>query len=273
MAELVRIYAEDNNFQHAEVLRRNRVKRQKNREFFVEGVKPIELALRNGWQVSAFLYSRDRALSGWATGILSSSPAERHMELPGALMAKLSEREEPSELIALVRMRPDDPARIPLSSPFLALVLDRPASPGNIGMIIRACDAFGASGAVVTGHAADVYDPKAVRASVGTLFSVPVVRMGSHAQLLAWIAQARARFPDLEIVGTSARGTASLAEHPFARPTVLLLGNETSGLSVQYKAMCDTLLRIPMRGAASSLNVASAASIALYEWERRQGRR
>lgn len=271
MPPVIRIYSENNDFQHAEVLKRNREKRQKNKEFFVEGVKPIEQAIASRWPISAFLYSRDRQLSGWAKDILAASSAESHFELPDELMRKLSDKEETSELIALVRMAEDLLDRIPVSDRFLVLVLDRPASPGNLGTMIRTADAFGAAGVIITGHAADLYDPKTVRASIGTLFSTPVVRIGSPAELLPWFAQVRKRLGELQIVGTSAKGTALAAQHDFQKPTVLLLGNETWGLSARYKEMCDALVRIPIQGSASSLNVAEAAAIMLYEIARQRG--
>ena len=88
-------------------------------------------------------------------------------------------------------MPPDDLNRIPAVPRFLGVVLDRPANPGNVGSIIRSADAFGADGIMVTGHAADVYDPRAVRASTGSLFARPVVRCPSHREVIAW-AEARA---------------------------------------------------------------------------------
>src|SRR5215470_6453782 len=95
---------------------------------------------------------------------------------PG-LLAELGAKDEGSpELVAVVEMPGDDLDRIQAGSDFLGVLLDRPASPGNIGSIIRAADALGAHGVIVTGHAADVYDPRCVRASTGSLFALPVVR-------------------------------------------------------------------------------------------------
>lgn len=197
--------------------------------------------------------------------ILTESKAKRHFELPEALMQKLSEKEETSELIALVNMREDDLGRIKARKNLLVVVFDRPASPGNLGTIIRTCDAFKVDGLIVTGHAADVYDPKTIRASVGTLFSMPVIRIPSHKELLPWFEQLRGELGGVQIIGTSAKGTKDVAEQDFTTPTILLLGNETLGLSMQYKELADALVKIPVHGTASSLNVASAASIVLYE--------
>ncbi len=182
----VAVDSENNDFQHADVLKRNRVKRQKNREFFVEGVKPIEQAIANHWEISAILYDKNRPLSDWAKRILQQSNAKIHFELRPELMQKLSDKAETSELIALVRMAKDDLARIPISKDFLVIILDRPASPGNLGTIIRTCNAFTVNGIIITGHSVDLYYPKTVRASIGTLFSTPVNPIGSPSKLLTW---------------------------------------------------------------------------------------
>jgi 23S rRNA (uridine2479-2'-O)-methyltransferase len=268
--ERITIYSENNEFQHAEVLKRNREKRQKNKEFFVEGVKPIEQLLTHKWEVTAFLHDKERMLSDWATTTIEEANPQKLLALPQELMQKLSDKEETSELIALARMQPDALSRIPITAPFLVLILDRPASPGNLGTIIRTADAFKANGIIITGHAADLYDPKTIRASVGTIFSTPVIRIGSPQELLSWIEQVRTALGELQIIGTSAKGTKNMQEQSFEKPTLLLLGNETLGLSAQYKTMSDALVRIPIRGSASSLNVASAAAMILYEIERQR---
>src|SRR5688572_20865589 len=111
--KVVRVYSESGDFQLALALRDSRNKRQKQREFFVESVACIDALRGSGFQVSTFLYCGER-LSDWARGTLSSVAAERHLELTPELLQKLSARNEPSELIAIVRMPPDDLARIPI---------------------------------------------------------------------------------------------------------------------------------------------------------------
>jgi 23S rRNA (uridine2479-2'-O)-methyltransferase len=152
------------------------------------------------------------------------------------------------------------------------VLFDRPASPGNLGSLIRSCDALGVDGVLVTGHATDVYDPECVRASTGSLFCVPVVRIHQQDVLTNWLAAFRQRWPRVQQVGADEQGPCRLDAHDFQPPTLLLLGNETWGLSAAYRAQCDVLVHIPMQGAASSLNVASAGSILLYEIARQRNR-
>jgi TrmH family RNA methyltransferase len=228
-------------------------------------VRAINGATAAGWKVRAFAYPRDRQLSQWASSILESSNAEEHFEITPELFAELSEKEEPSELLAIVAQRENDVARIPVRGGMLVVVVDRPANPGNLGTIIRSCDAFGADGVIVTGHAVDLYDPGVVRASVGSFFSIPCVTLPSHAEVAAWLERVRASYPGVTFVGTSARATVPLREFVWGTEVVLAIGNETAGLSHAYRELCDAVVGMPMRGTATSLNAAVAASIALYE--------
>lgn len=264
------IYTENNDFQHLEALSRNRVKRLRHRQVFVEGVLAINQLVENKWPLDAFIYSRDQRLSDWATHLLKTSSAKTHYELPAHLMAKLSQKEEPSELLAIAQMPADDLDRIPLNPTALVVILDRPTNPGNLGTILRSADAFGVNGIIITGHAVDPYEPKTIRASRGCLFSVPLVRVETNQALTDWLHALKAQFPTSQIVGTSAKAETNIASHAFSHPTILMMGNETTGLRKAYQALCDTLVKIPMSGSASSLNVAVATSIFLYEVNKMQ---
>jgi TrmH family RNA methyltransferase len=247
------------------VLRRNRNKRHRYGEFVVEGVRAINGALAAGWTVRSFAYPRDRQLSRWATDILDASTADSHLAVAPALFDTISEKEESSELLAVVATRPDSIDRIPVRAGMLVVVVDRPGSPGNLGTLIRSCDAFGADGVIVSGHGVDLYDPATIRASVGSFFAVPSIALPSHREVGEWVSGLRQSYPGLTLVGTSARASSDLRDFAWGTEVVLLVGNETTGLSHAYREMCDDVVRIPMRGTATSLNAAVATSIVLYE--------
>jgi TrmH family RNA methyltransferase len=267
---IIRIISEDSYFQYLETIRHNRTKRHRAGEFFVEGVRAITQAVEKGWEMRALAYSREKRLSDWARGIIANAGARRHYELSLTLMEKLSQKEESSELIALVAMPQDELSRIPLHERLLVVILDRPASPGNLGAILRSCDALGVDGVIVSGHAADLYDPETIRATVGSFFSVPVVRLPSHTELLPWLDDLKQRVHGLQMVGTSARAKIPIGKWNFTLPTILSVGNETNGLSDAYQALADGMVTIPMQGYASSLNLACATSILLYEVSRQR---
>ncbi|GAA0897037.1 TrmH family RNA methyltransferase [Virgisporangium ochraceum] len=251
-----RITTRNATFQQWQALLGSRTKRHRAGEFLVHGVRPITLAFEHGWDVRAVLYPDGRELSRWARETLARADG---VAMAPELLAELAEKEEP-ELLAVVAIPDDDLTRIPLRGNALVVVFDRPTTPGNIGTLVRSADAFGAAGVVVTGHAADPYDPKAVRASTGSLFALPVVRAPSHREVVAWASAAGVQF-----VGTDESGDVDVDAFDLTGPRVVVIGNETRGLSGGWRQACGHLVRIPIGGAASSLNAAAAATVVLYE--------
>jgi TrmH family RNA methyltransferase len=270
VAAVQRVTSRNARFQQFQALLGNRNKRQRAREFLVQGVRPITIAIERGWPIHTLIFDGSRSLSGWAQELLRSVRAEQ-VAMSSELLAELGEKEEAApEVIAVMEIPDDDLGRIAVGPQFLGVVFDRPTSPGNIGSIIRSADAFGAGGVIVTGHAADVYDPKAVRASTGSLFGVPAVRVPSHREVVAWVEEQRERGYPVRIVGTYEHGEADLFDFDLTGPTLLLIGNETKGLSAAWREACDHMVSIPMTGTASSLNAANAATAVLYEAARQR---
>jgi 23S rRNA (uridine2479-2'-O)-methyltransferase len=143
--------------------------------------------------------------------------------------------------------------------------LDRPSSPGNLGAIIRSCNAFGIDAVLLTGHSVDAYDPKTITASRGTVFTVPVIPLESNAQLQKLLIELKAMHHHFRVYGSSAQYGHDLRTMRLTPNFGLIIGNETHGMSDFLKSHCDDVLSISMHGAASSLNVACATSIMLYE--------
>jgi tRNA G18 (ribose-2'-O)-methylase SpoU len=269
MTRTLRVTTRNASFQQWQALLTNRTKRQRAGEFLVQGVRPITQAVEQGWTVHTLIYPDRQALSAWAREMLDRTGATR-VAMSAELVAELADKEA-AELIAVVALPDDDLGRIPPTANLLTAVFDRPSTPGNLGTLIRSADAFGVSAVIVTGHAADPYDPRSVRASTGSLFAVPVIRADSHREVLDWIAGLRL---PVQVVGTDEHGAVDIADHDLTTPTVVAIGNETHGLSSGWRDACDPMLRIPIIGAASSLNAAAAATVVFYEAHRqRSGRR
>lgn len=259
-------------FQYWQTLLTNRTKRNRAGEMIVQGVRPITLALQSPLEARAVLATRSSALSRWASETIAAATAAGAAQFTVAeeLMRELGEKEEDApEVLLVVAIPPDDPARLPTPDDTLLVALDRPSSPGNIGSIVRSVDALGGHGVLVTGHAADPYDPKALRASTGSSLMVPTVRLPSAQALLEWRDAAGL---DLQLVGTDEAGTVDVWDVDFTRPTLIVTDNEHAGMSTAWREACDVLTRIPMGGHASSLNAANATSIILYEAARQRSR-
>jgi 23S rRNA (uridine2479-2'-O)-methyltransferase len=256
-------------FQQWEALLANRNKRARSGTFLIQGVRPITLAVERGWPIESMLHAPAGRRSPWAASMLAAVESPRFV-LAAELLRELGGKDdETPELVAVGRIRPDDLARIDLGGEApLLVVFDRPTSPGNLGTLVRSADAFGARGVVVAGHAADVYDPRTVRASTGSLFTLPVVHAPAAQDVLAWCAEQRA---DLRIVGTDERAATTVDRQDLRGPTVVVVGNETTGMSAAWRAACTEVAAIPIGGAASSLNAATAATVVLYEAARQRG--
>jgi tRNA G18 (ribose-2'-O)-methylase SpoU len=263
-ARIVAIGRRNSTFQVLESLRTNRQKRHGTRTFLVEGVVPINRAIDRGWAVAAFAYN-PASLSSWARDVLARTAAPVRYELSPELLAALSGKDEPSEVLALLSMPDDRIERIPVRPDLLVAIADRPASPGNLGTLLRSCDALGVHGLIVSGHAADPYDPAAVSASRGAIFDVPLARADSHQPVADWLAGVRATLGACRLVGADEAADVEIGDEDFTGPTAIVFGSEARGLSRAYLQLCDTRVRIPMVGSATSLNVSVAASIVFYE--------
>ncbi len=265
-----RVERRNATFQYWQTLLTNRTKRTRAGEVLVQGVRPITVAVESGVEVTAVLLDdRDRH-SAWAEEVIARTGAPVTV-VAHELMVELGDKEDTApELLALVRMPSDDLDRLPDGPDAVVLVLDRPSSPGNIGTLVRSADALGAAAVVTTGHAADVWDPKTVRASTGSVFALPVVRADAAAQVLDWVDRRRAGGGSVTVVGTDESGDVLLSEASLSGALVLVVGNETRGMSRAWSRACDVVARIPMAGSASSLNAAASGSIALYEVARRR---
>ena len=270
-ARALPVTSENHWFQLALTLKTNRQKRSREKLFFVEGVRSINQLRGNpAWRVQTLLYCPQRRLSGWARDVLRDCPDAKRLELSAELMEKLADREEGSEMLALVGMPETKLEDLPAARDSCIVVLDRPGNPGNLGSIIRSCDVFGAAGIVVAGHAVDPYDPLVVRASAGAFFSQLIAQADTNERIGAWLTRIGREAPGTRIVGTSARANRMIDDVDLSGPVILLFGSETMGLSAWMKSRCHELVGMPMRGVASSLNLAAAVTAVLYERDRQR---
>jgi TrmH family RNA methyltransferase len=271
-----RIVSKDAAWQKFEVLKTNRNKRYRYGQFFVEGVRNLNEAVRNGWTIDSFIFSFEFHLSDWARNLLETVPTQVNYALSGALMSQLSGKTDASELCALIRMRDDvkwaaAPGQ-PDNKAMLAVLFDRPSNKGNLGTVIRSCDALGVDRLLLTGHGVDRYDPEVLAASMGSLFRLPVIYLADNGSLQSWIDEHRKVYPSLQIIGTTAHQERQIDQIDLTVPTLLIIGNETDGISRWLREQSTMLATIPMNpsGAATSLNVSCAATVLLYEvWRQR----
>jgi TrmH family RNA methyltransferase len=245
----------------------DRKHRRREGAFVVEGIQPVWQAVEAGAEIEALVV---------APGLLGRSAARamvaereqagtRVTRVSDDLFRRLSGRDGPSGLAAIVRTAQPALASLPVGPDSVFVALHEIANPGNLGTIIRTANATGAAGVVLIGVSADPYDPAAVKASMGALFTTPVCGAGTE-EFFSW-----ASLAGVSVVTTSAKAADSFWEAPYPRPLALLLGSEGTGLPEEMLARGALAVRIPMVGTAESLNLAVAAGVLLYELRRRMG--
>ncbi len=254
----------DTVFQELNALLYNTKKRRRRQEFLVQGVKPVERAIRNGSEITTILIGPEGVHSQWGHWVVDHSQGATIVQLEQELLDELAQKETRVELLIVCRLREAALQDLTVGPSDLIVACDRPRSPGNFGSLIRSADALGASAVLRVGHGCDPFDPRVIRASVGSVFSLPIVSVGGPAQISEWLNTV----PTLSVVATDEEGDPIWAA-PLKRPALILIGNEARGLSKGAQALATTTIGIPMGGSASSLNMVSAASIVLYEYRRR----
>ena len=265
------IYTKNAAYQKFEVLKTNRNKRYRYHEFLVEGVRSLKEAVKNGWKINSLLYARE-GLSDWAKDMVRTVKTEMNYCLTPELMRDLSGKEDTSELMAVIEMREDSLETVQLGKvPFIVL-FDRPSNRGNLGTMIRSCDALGADMLILTGHGVDLYDPDVVVSAMGSFFNLPVIRMADQDVLFRFVDEMKKKYEAFQLVGTTAHKETPVYTVNLKAPTLLMMGNETMGLNKAFKEKCDVLCTIPMAETsyASSFNVSCAASILMYEITRQR---
>ncbi|MGZ8625920.1 MAG: TrmH family RNA methyltransferase [Actinomycetota bacterium] len=250
----------------AEALRlKKRALRDGERRFLVEGAQAVAEALASGGGL-ARLYHTDPTHPLVAR---ARDAATELVEVNNEVMGKLTSTVTPQGLVGIAGYVDTGIDALPPDAGCVAL-LHAVRDPGNAGTIVRSADAAGARGVVFSSDSVDVYNPKTVRATAGSLFHLPVVR---GIETAAAVDALRAR--GMRILAMDASGEQDLYEVDLTDPVAFLFGNEAWGLPGEVAALADATVRVPILGAAESLNLAAAATVCLFEWARqqREGRR
>ncbi|MGN6687895.1 MAG: TrmH family RNA methyltransferase [Actinomycetales bacterium] len=251
--------------------------RAQDRRFLAEGPQAVREALASAHADGP---GSDR---GVLEVFVTADQVERHRELlelaaeadvpvvpvSGEVMAAVAQTVTPQGIAAVCRFLDVPLADVVATAPPLVAVLAHVRDPGNAGTVIRCADAAGAEAVVLSDASVDVYNPKAVRASAGSLFHLPVVVGADLATLTAEL-----RTAGLRVLAADGAGTQDLDEVTdsgvLARPTAWVFGNEAWGLPDDVLELCDDVVRVPIHGAAESLNLATAAAVCLYASARAQ---
>ncbi len=240
-----------------------REKRTKFRRaaFLVEGPHLLEMAANSGAAISEVfvteLFMRKKQHQGFLRSMERVAGAV--YEVNDRVMDRITDTGMPQGIAAVATCRPVKPGELILQQAALIVVIDGIQDPGNLGTIIRTADAAGADAVFLLHGTCDAFMPKAIRATAGSIFNVPIVSIEEDV-LIAWLREKR-----IQLAITAADAENDIYSTDLTAPLAIAFGNEARGVSSRLKQVADLFLRIPIFGKAESLNVATSAAICLYE--------
>lgn len=236
--------------------------RRRQGQFFAEGEELVRRAFDYGGKVHCLIVSERFAAAPEAAELIDKA-IRAGVEVVTAtegLLAKTLEAKPTPECLAVVERRIAPLVSIFSKASPLVMMVEHVENADNLGMLLRSTDAAGVDGVVLAADTTDPFNRRVVRGSRGAVFTVPICV--SH-DITRPVAEARKH--DLQVIAASARSDVPYTAPDYARPSLIVVGNEHVGISDELRELADTVVRIPMRGRINSLNIAVAASILLYE--------
>lgn len=243
----------------------NKKDREESGTFMAEGLKLVIDALELGWSIRTLVYAKAAKGKPLVEQVAAKTVARGGLvlEVSEKVLSSVTRRDNPQMVVGIFEQQWQRLDHLAPERNRTFVALDRVRDPGNLGTIIRTADAAGASGVILVGECTDPFSLETVRATMGSIFAMPLYR-ASVAEFLAFSRQSGA-----QVVATHLAGAVDYRTIDYkAKPTILLMGNEQSGLPDQLAGAADRLARIPQQGLADSLNLAVATAVMLFEARR-----
>lgn len=243
----------------------NRKERDETGLFLIEGEREITRASETGFPIETLFFSREFFNSEEKENLVRTfkEKGKEHYSLTGNVFRKLSYRENPDGLLAVARQVrrgiKDLDAILKKKSDPLFIVAESLEKPGNLGTILRSCDGCGVDALILADQLTDIFNPNVVRASMGTLFSVPIIESDGES-IVRYLNDKK-----IEIFAATPEGAAEYTQCDYTKGSAFVVGSEHSGLSKLFRERAGKKVFIPMHGIADSLNVSLAATLLMYE--------
>lgn len=243
-----------------------RREREKTGLFLIEGCRECQRALEQNWEIVTCYYTPSLFKDSVSDSLLTKLENQgiERIEVAPHVFEKIAYREGPDGFLAVAKQRIASLEAIKKDNPFLLLV-EGIEKPGNLGSMLRSSDAAGVDALIICDQQVDVFSPNVVRASMGTLFSIPCIPVSSD-KALAWCKQ-----KGIELVATTPSAKEAYTAISYQKGVAIAMGSEKEGLSQTLLEAADVKVMIPMRGLADSLNVSAAATLLLFEVIRQRG--
>jgi RNA methyltransferase, TrmH family len=250
-----------NDFIKNVVRLRQRSHRDEQGQFLIEGFREVTRAIENGWIPAQLITCPALADTDSGATLKAACTANniQILECTEPVFRKIAYRENPDGVLAVAPQRKLELHSLKLPADPLLVVAESVEKPGNLGTILRSSDAAGADAVIICDPRTDLFNPNVVRASTGTLFSMPLAAASSM-ETISWLKQHR-----IQMVASTPHAESLYTNVDFRKPSAIILGTEESGLSSAWLDASPVLARIPMHGNADSLNVSAAATILLFE--------
>ena len=230
--------------------------------FLAEGLKAVGQTRDSKSNVETIVFTRDLLVSEFGNNLVryfSELGNVEMLEVSAAVFESLARKDKPQGIAAVIHQEWSSFSEFDLVHSGLFVALESIQNPGNLGTILRTCDAVGANALILLNNSTDPYDPAAVKASMGSIFTVPIIKSTSD-ELLDW-----AKKQSLPIIGTSDKASHSCFDFPFPNPCLVLMGSEREGLPSELVRHTCEMVGIPMAGEVDSLNLSVATGIILYQ--------
>ncbi len=239
----------------------DRKERQQSGLFFVEGLRIVGEAVQKGWKIETLVVAPELLISLFGQQLVADVATRqgRIEEVSADVFRSLSLKDGPQGIAAVIHQRWGNLDEVHLNSGDTWIALDSVQDPGNLGTILRTSDSAGCRGVILLDQSTDPFDPGTVRASMGAVFSQPLIKTSLPA-FASWKKRENAA-----VIGTSDKGKQDYHRFDYPDRLVVLMGSERQGLQEQHLALCSEVVSIPMQGESDSLNLAVATALVVYE--------
>lgn len=237
--------------------------RKENNLIVIEGIREVRLALFAGFEITTIYYC-PAVMGDEMLDELSTIPEKDRIEVSEMVFSKIAYREGSGGMIALARPRILKLKDLLLGESPLILVLESVEKPGNLGALLRTADAANLDAVIVCDPQTDIFNPNAIRSSLGCIFTMPVVTASSQ-ETIHWLREKK-----ICTYGTALTATENYHESDFRIPSAIIMGSEAKGLSNTWLEQADKLIKIPMTGKIDSMNVSASAAIVVFEAKRQR---
>lgn len=252
---------------HIKAIRKlpERKERENTGLFLAEGLRVVGQAFDSDAEIVELIVSPEFLISEFGRQLVQNCLDDPQndiqlTEVSPEVFVSIARKDKPQGIAAVIAQKWTSLTQFTGLSEGTIVALEAVQNPGNLGTILRTCDAVGVKALLLLDNSTDPYDPAAVKASMGSIFTIPIIR-ANFEDLESFLS----KNPHVEAIGTSDKATSDYYEFAYPNPILLMMGSEREGLSENYAQLCQSLISIPMLGACDSLNLSVATGILLYQ--------